>query len=641
LTINVDLSQSEVVGSWVYGEVRLSSNGRPDAVFPVAVFADGGELPYEWKIDSNDSSGWQEFELSGLAAMPDATFTSGGLVVPTLTVESLPQDPTDDSPYDSSTGVMTTWNSVPPDTLWLHTETLPSTSADLDLFVGLDTNGDGKAQESEELCSSTSPTEIELCDLFNPVAGEYWVLVQNWEATNAQDVVTLKSAVVSSSTPSPLAVSGSGIVANSATQDVRVSWDNVSAVPGTELIGAVGIGTRRDSPNNIGIIPVNFTRTGIAAPETLVLMNGIDRGLTVTNGGTHDRIFFDIPPGTESFTVSASANGAVSGQNAALKLELYRVDFDSAFTSAPFVAAPDTSGTPLASASGSSETGPTLTVTGGNAVPGRWFAVLMNTSAAPADVQIRADMSFSGTPVPLRSGLWQASSREGLSQGYDYSTTGGYRAFLWYTYDEDGSPVWYLASAREPAGNVWVAELLRFTNDGTMQQEAPVGHVSITMLAEEDSIFSFVLFGENGSDRERPSFVPTICPNVDDGERSYYGLWSSSPVGVGGATVVVNKTSQAFVHYIYDGSGRPVWLIGTPEPQSSTDPESVLLQFDGFCAVCSADPITMDTVGLFSRDFISEDSMTWNLDYVLKSPLNGSVDRADATSKLTAPLVCE
>jgi len=641
LTINVDLSQSEAVGTWVYGEVRLSSNGLPDAVFPVAVFVDGGSLPYEWNIGSDDDSGWQEFELSGLAAMPDATFTSGGLVAPTETVGSLAQDPTDDDPYDGGEGVMTTWLSVPMDTLWLHTETLASTSGDLDLFVGLDVNGDGKVQESEELCSSTSPTDIELCDLFSPVAGEYWVIVQNWEATNAQDVVTLKSAVVSSSTPSPLAASGSGIVANGAIQKVRLSWHNVGAVPGTELIGAVGIGTRRETPNNVGIIPVNFSKTAIANPETLVLMNGINRGVTVKNGGSHDRMFFDIPPGTDSFTVSAKANGSVSGQNDALRLELYRVDFDNAFSNAPFVAAPDTSGAPLASATGSGGTGPTLTLSGGNAVPGRWFAVLFNTSAVPADVEIRADMSFSGSPIPLRPGLWQASSREGLNQGYDYSTTGGYRAFLWYTYDEDGRPAWYLASAPEPVGNVWVAELLRFTNNGTLQQEAAVGHVSITLLADNDSIFSFVLFGEDGSDRERPSFPVTVCPEVDGGQSSYYGLWSSSPVGIGGATVVVNKTSQAFVHYIYDDSGRPVWLIGTPEPQSSTDPESSLLQFAGFCAVCSAQAITIDTVGLFNRDFSSENSMTWNLDYLLKSPLSGSVDRASNTSKLTAPLACE
>jgi len=104
---------------------------------------------------------------------------------------------------------------------------------------------------------------------------------------------------------------------------------------------------------------------------------------------------------------------------------------------------------------------------------------------------------------------------------------------------------------------------------------------------------------------------------------------------------VVNGTSQAFVHYIFDDSGRPVWLIGTPEPQSPTEPESTLLQFSGFCAVCSERPLTEDPVGLFTRDFTSESNMNWNLDYVLKTPLSGSINRPDDTSKLTTPVACE
>jgi hypothetical protein len=188
---------------------------------------------------------------------------------------------------------------------------------------------------------------------------------------------------------------------------------------------------------------------------------------------------------------------------------------------------------------------------------------------------------------------------------------------------------------------------LRVTNDVTLQQESPVGHVSVTLLAEEDSIFSFVLFGEEGSDRERPSLSPTTCPTIDETKRSYHGTWSRAAVGVGGATVVVNGTSQAFVHYIFDDSGRPVWLIGTPEPlsptepQSPTEPESALLQFSGFCSVCSDLPLTNVMVGLFTREFTSESSMNWNLDYVLKAPLSGSINRSDDTSKLTIPVTCE
>jgi hypothetical protein len=409
------------------------------------------------------------------------------------------------------------------------------------------------------------------------------------------------------------------------------------------LLGAVGVGTHRDKANNIGIIPVVFNKTGIAAPETLVLMNGVTRGLTVSGEGSHDRLFVDVPPGTDSFTISASVQGLDTELNDLLDMELYRDDFDDAFTDAPFIAAPDMSGGPLKSASGTVEHGPTLTLSGDDAVPGRWYVVLKNTSTLDANVEIMADMSFSGTPVPLRKGLWEASSREGISQGLDYiATAGGYRALLWYTYDEAGQPAWYIASALESDGNVWVADLMRVTNDGTLQQESPVGHVSVTLLAEEDSIFSFVLFGEEGSDRERLSLPPT-CPIIDEIERSYHGTWSPAAVGVGGATVVVNGTSQAFVHYIFDDSGRPVWLIGAreSEAQSPTEAESPLLQFGGFCAVCSDRLITIETVGVFTREFISESSMNWNLDYVLKAPLSGSIDRSDETSKLTTPVACE
>jgi len=370
LTIGVDLSQSGLVGTWVYGEVRLTSAGLPDAVFPLAVLTD------EWQISSDGVSGWQDFTLDGLAAMPDATFTSGGLVIPTETVESLPQDPSNDSPYDGSAGLMTVWHTVAADTLLLHAETLDSTAFDLDLFVGLDTNGDGIAQESEELCTGTTPGKIELCELFTPVAGEYWIIVQNWTATNDPDVVTLISAVVGKDTSSPLAASGNGIVPAGETQTVRLSWDNVNAVPGTELMGAVGIGTHRETPNNIGIVPVRFTKTGVADPETLVLMNGVSRGLTIGSGSMHDRSFIDVPPGTDSLTIAASGADGIQSEN--LDIELYRVDFDDAFIDAPFVAAPDMSGAPLASASGADGNGPVVSVNGAALVPGRWLAVVKN-----------------------------------------------------------------------------------------------------------------------------------------------------------------------------------------------------------------------------------------------------------------------
>ena len=57
--------------------------------------------------------------------------------------------------------------------------------------------------------------------------------------------------------------------------------------------------------------------------------------------------------------------------------------------------------------------------------------------------------------------------------------------------------------AANPAvdGNIWTADLLRVTNDGSQQQLARVGQVSVTLLAEDDAMFSFSLYGESGTER--------------------------------------------------------------------------------------------------------------------------------------------
>jgi hypothetical protein len=643
LTISIDVSEAGMVGQWVYGDVVLSASGLPDMAFPMAVYADGGELPAQWSISSASPSGWQEFALSGLAKMADATYTAGGLVEPTDTI----QDPTEDDPYDGGAGTFTVWHTVPANTLWLHTETLPTEAYDVDLYVGRDANGDGIAQASEELCSSTADfqTPTELCDLFTPEAGEYWIVVQNWIAPEDYDPlshseVTLRSAVISKD-PSSLTAVGDGIVEAAAAHTVRVAWDNVSATPGTELMGAVGLGTDRENPNNIGIIPVSFTRTGIDDPETLVLMDGVTRGFALAGNSEHNMAYVDVPPGTDTLTITAA--GADAAQNNNLTIDLYRQEFADAFANAPFATAPDTGGVPLVSISGSGGNGPTVIVDG-DVTPGRWFAVLRNGSGNSASVEMTADMTYSGTPIVFRGGLWEpdnenwGGTRTDLHQGYDYASTGSFRGFLWYTYGEDGTPTWYQAAAAEPGSNVWVAKVKRFTNDGASQQKVVVGNVSVTVISEFEHIFSFTLFGEEGSDIMKTNSYPSTCPLVGESPQSYTGLWSRSIDGLGGASVLVNDVAQGYVHFIYDASGNPTWLQGGALLDRT---ELNLRQWTGNCPVCTGPVPDKVPVGTFNRDYTDETNMAWTLDYALNPPLSGVIERTDDTQKLTVRLDCQ
>jgi hypothetical protein len=637
LQINVDLSASGIVGEWVSGTIRLRADGSSDQFLTVSVYSDGGDLPAGWTLTDERNGGWQVFNLSGLVALPDATFTAGAWAKPEQTSQTLVQDPTDDTPYDGGQGVFTVWHSLPQGGLWLYAETLSSTAEDLDLFVGRDDNGNGMAEESEELCASATPVDTEECNLFDVPAGNYWILVQNWTATNPSgDVATLVHAAVEPSTGSRFSASGPGMAGAGEAFPVRLSWDNLDVLPGQQLLSAVGVGTRRTSPYNVGVIPVRFNRSGIADAETFPLINGMTHHLALKPVVPHDRLFIDVPAGASSLTVFA--DGADAAQSNGLTLELKRLDFAAGISDPPF-ATPAANLPPVVSAHGVGGEGPSITVFG--VEPGRWYAVLTNSNGSPSAISIRAAVEFQGQGVQARRGLWEPNSRPGLAQGYEFNQGGNSRALVWYTYDESGQPAWYIANNAVSSGNIWTSDLLRFTNDGSQQHSAPVGKVAIALLGENDAMFSYTLFGQSGTERMQP-ISPLTCPQVNGSAGSYTGLWYRGVDGLGGASVLVNASTQSQIHYLFDAAGLPRWLyaqdVVNPEPTNSTLP---ILQFKGYCAVCQASGISSQTVGVLERSFASETAGSWNLDYLFMTPLSGSVNRTDSIIKLTDLLECQ
>jgi len=630
LTVSVDISNLGLVGGWVSGRVRLSAAGSPDQFLTVSV--GGGDLV----IEDDRNGGWQNVWLPGLAALPDATYRSGGLQPANRRVEVLVQDPTRDDPYDGGDGVFTQWHELPEGGLWLFAETLPSSARDLDLFVGRDNNGNGVADEAEELCSSITPTDLERCDLFDLPAGDYWIVVQNWDGTEVSgDEATLLSAAIGPGGDNTLAVTGPGIVEEGESYNLRLSWDNVSALPGEVWFGALGIGSNRGQPNNISVIPLRFARSAIARPTTFPLYDGVDHRLALDIDEAHDRLFIDVPPGAGSLAVTASRLDAQP--NDGLRLELRRLDFATALANPPFTATPV--GSPvIGSDSGSGDSGPTVNVD--SPQTGRWYAVVTNGSDSPAPVEIRANLEFEGSPLPVHRGLWEPNSRPGLGQGFDYNWGGVNRALIWYTYDEAGQPAWYIAGSPPPSGNAWDSPLYRVTNDGAQQQLTAVGRVAVTALAQDDALFTFTLFGESGTDRMQPlSFL--TCPQVDGAPRSYTGIWYRGVDGLGGASVVVNAQTQAQIHYLFDDDGAPRWLVAQDLDQPGpTNSELPMLQFRGYCAVCEGPPPTFEDMGVLTRSFSSETAGSWTLDYLFREPLGGSVQRTDQIIKLTDTLDC-
>ena len=138
-----------------------------------------------------------------------------------------------------------------------------------------------------------------------------------------------------------------------------------------------------------------------------------------------------------------------------------------------------------------------------------------------------------------------------------------------------------------------------------------------------------------------PSSVGIAAPGCPQGSMSYTGLWYPGFDGLGGASVLVNDQTQSQIHYLFDGAGAPRWLAAAELDISPTAPELPMLQFSGYCAVCEVDEITSRTVGVSERSFSSESQGSWTLDYLLRAPLSGSVERMDAIQKLTDRLDCQ
>jgi hypothetical protein len=278
-------------------------------------------------------------------------------------------------------------------------------------------------------------------------------------------------------------------------------------------------------------------------------------------------------------------------------------------------------------------------ISGNDLQAGRWYVVLTNSGSAEASVEVLATVGFANGPVPVSPGLWEPESRPGINQGFDYAL-GAARAFLWYSFDEAGLPAWYLASALEPAGDIWVADLLRFTNNGAEQQSTTVGQIAITTVSKDDVIFTWQLFGLSGSDRMNPLSSPNTCPAPGGAEQSYTGIWFRGVDGLGGASVLVNSVAQGYIHYLYDASGSPRWLLATAADPAPDGKQIPLVQYKGFCPNCVGS-VTEQEVGVLTAGLDAATSGSWTLDYLLADPLSGDVNRTDSVVKLTQTLDCD
>ncbi|WP_203594669.1 S8 family serine peptidase [Wenzhouxiangella limi] len=599
----------------------------------VGVRASTGEvdLPALLRIDAESNEGRTNLDLGFIDDLPEAVLQTSALVRPEVEQFNLPEDPDNGDPYDGSAGTRTFLVEVGEDALALWAETVASSATDIDLYVGRDANRDGQAQAREEQCFSITPDELERCIVENPAPGTWWIVVQNWDASAAQDSITLETAVIDAVHSDDLVVYGPGSH-EAGLLAVGLSWSKPEMRRNERHLGLVSIAGGDGPADRVGSVPVVLERSRALVPETTVLVPGKTQPVVAPARGRHEAVFVDVPETAERLTIETKGDAAVD-------VSVRRVGFDAVRASAPETPAP--AGAVLASGAAG---GAPLVLSASALTPGRYFVELDNALSEEQVVEITASLQETGT-IARQIGLWSPvgtpqNRRDEIAQGITWQTAGdGF--IVWYSYDEDGLPLFYLGAAPvDETSSVWSADIDTYVAADGEQTAVRAGHVVVTMIDEDNMVFSWSVNGGQGSDIKQPVAPPT-CPEVNGSSVSYTGHWYTPGRFEGGTSVVVSANSQAQIRYYYDLEGVGRWFLA--DDLQSTDPlaeELDVYDFRGFCPSCPPAPVSSEIVGAYARMFESENRGMETMEFVSRDPLNHRIQLELPIVKLSAPAVC-
>jgi len=657
-TINVDSPQA--AGQWIYGSVTLVNNtgdGRPNLKLPLAVFA----TPFSSETAANALAAvtrtvsrerdFFDLDVSGLVPLPSARFATTGLVTPVSTQQTITVDPFPSSAYDDVSANYVRLLAVPatpaggqPVKYRIRASTSAAV-ADIDLFVGRDSNGNGLPSEGEEQCTSVSPLSNELCELTvlsEASPTQYWVMVQNYSVPPPPAPVTTSTIARVDSVVVPLqevdsptlVATGPGNVAESAPFKIRVAYDDPSMTNGAQRFGYVFI--RAGAGNSAAVlVPITLTRSG-STFEPFALANGVARPVTLPNATRHERLYFDVPPHATAVQFS------ITGSTGNVDLYVARV----ASPTGPTIAAAPADANNAALRGFTASGNETVTVSGANLQPGRWYVVPVNNSGAEASTQVTATVTAQGARPGFLSGQYVNVARDGHGIFVDFAGPQGAPdqwVTVWYTYLEDNTPTWYYSQGAAPtAAGIWKAELFRVVWDGGSTHAVDVGDVIITETGTQSMTFNFNLDGKSGFEN-MARVGGGSCPQFSGQNLDVSGHWFSPSLSGFGYTYLATggaNPQEVFIPYVYDGRGFPRWLYGQKNFDGAGSTFN-LQWFAGFSPLAAPVGLTGTAAGTGTRTLATNSVTNMSVNSTFGGALTGSWLQNRAVSQLSQRKNCQ
>jgi subtilisin family serine protease len=645
ITVEVDVS-GQPLNEWIYGGIALVpvASAKPETLLPLAVRPTQGSLPELVEVATGANAGAVRTTASEFRTAPNFVLTTTALVQNAIAPRTIPQDPTTGDPFDSPTGVEVFTLAVPAQAAGERgpfvVVTLDSpTAPDMDLFVGLD---DGSPSAADVQCVSAGSTAKERCVLELPAstsARSVFALVQNFTAgASGADVANLAMvAPTPGATGRNLVATGPGHTTAGTAFTIQTAWNEPRMLPGDTWVGLIEAGPDATQPRGFGAIPVIVQRTTTnAQPAAAHVLDPTTANKSVTldlaPGAAHERLVVDVPANATSLAVTTSGSGEV---------DLYVAKSPAIDATQSTIAAAPARGAALGTSihAGATERVDLLASGAPALTPGRWYVTPVNAGTTRARVTVTAEVALPASSgalplLPWRQTAYFNPSRSG--HGVFLSEGAGQRVLIWYTYEVDGAPTWYLAQGPVPdarVGSIWSAPLLRFAWNGASAAGAPVGEAILTRTAQNAFTYSWRVDGTYGSENMVEVAQPTCPRSTTD----YGGTWYAPAQSGFGYSVLTPGNTEVEVAYLYDDVGNPRWLYAQGDPSAAAFD---LLQFRGFCPTCPTS-ISFGTAGTLTRTFANAGAGTAAVTATLLAPLAGAWTRAnEATVKLTDDLTC-
>ena len=318
-------------GATLFGRITLTPDNAavPTVTMPVAVVPATGILPGKVTVETRRDAGSHPVNGIESIALVDFTGSMAGLVEGTIQSAELDEDPTNTAPYDDLNQVDIYTVEVPAGASRLVAEIVTAEMPDLDLYVGTGST----PSVATQVCLSASASAIESCNVTDPSAGTWWVLIQNWEGTATQpDSYSLSTAAVPGTSSGNGGVAGpEGVVPTGEPYDIRVTWDEPAMEAGDRWYGTAVLGSSPATPGDIGSFSVDIHRvdddvTKVASVDAAGNGDTISYDITVQPNVTPEDLTYTItdtvPAGLTIDPSSVTGGGVVAGQTITWEIDV-------------------------------------------------------------------------------------------------------------------------------------------------------------------------------------------------------------------------------------------------------------------------------------------------------------------------------